>query len=623
MGRQGGKSMSMNMGTNVIYWPKNQVGIRFHSAFSQSDVASAQKFSTGVSNLQEQMNNVVLKDLYTLQRIGSSSMPQANAQQMMQAETDTDGVFLFPAPRRTIDTEEMFDAVIFYDILPPGGMGTMPGMAAMQDSGGSADMVNDTTMDHTLDLIDYLHNNPGAFQKANILASIGIPNWFWSGNGDQTHGCPVSPPIPVEPSTALGLWTIALQDLSDPSLQSATGKGVNVFILDTLPTVDTISTAAQNVGDKNTLLQAMTNGMVSETPYNAVPPAINLNYSFNVEVLDPSKSAVTGKDIYGQLVGFSMADHGLSIAGIVRDLAPEANIECIRVLNDYGVGTLNTLMDALRYIQRRIGEEGDLYQKPVVINLSLVVLPPPNGMPNGVTLDSDIMKESLNILSTLIQNMTSSHQVIFVTSVGNDSDPRDTEMNPAGVHFNPRYPANFANDTAYNISSVIPVGAVNQYREPASYSNYPGPNGIATYVGDTPSPIPPECPKDATTEVTVEMPLDALRGVYSAGMFPVLSLGEMHPNTGSPSELPMHQVPDSNAWAYWTGTSFAAPIISALAARMLELQPDSVDNLRQTILATAPQQTMWMNLESGAEATGPLIMVTQDWWTKDDGTQQN
>lgn len=32
---------------------------------------------------------------------------------------------------------------------------------------------------------------------------------------------------------------------------------------------------------------------------------------------------------------------------------------------------------------------------------------------------------------------------------------------------------------------------------------------------------------------------------------------------------------------------------------------------------------MWLNPESCDEATGPLIMVTQDWWTKDDGTQQN
>lgn len=613
----------MNKGTNVIYWPKNQVGIRFPSVISKSEVASAQKFSTRISNLQEQMNNVVLKDLYTLQRIGSSSMLQAGVQQMMHAETNIDGMFLFPSPHSTIDTEDMFDAVIFYDILFPGGMGTMPGMAAMQDSGGSAGMGNDNTMDHTLDLIDYLHNNPGAFQQANIPAGNGIPNWFWSSNGDQTHGCPVSPPIPVEPSAALGQWTITLEGLSDPSLQSATGKGVNVFILDTLPTVDTISTAAQNVGDKNTLLQAMTNGMVSETPYNAVPPAINLNYSFNVEVPDPSKSAVTGKDVYGQLVGFSMADHGLSIAGIVRDLAPEANIECIRVLNDYGVGTLNTLMDALKSIQARMVNGKDLYQKPVVINLSLVVLPPPNGMPDGMTQDSHIIKESLYTLGTFIQSMTASHQVVFVTSVGNDSDPRDTGMNPAGVRYQPRYPANFANDADYNINHVIPVGAVNSSGAAASYSNYPGPNGIATYAGETPSPIPALPPKNSTTEVTVEMPPDALCGVYSAGKFPVLSMGEMRPNTGSPSELPMHQVSDSNAWAYWTGTSFAAPIISALAARMLEVQPIGVDNLRQAILSATTQETVWTHLESGEDESGHVIMATQTWLSKDCATQKS
>ena len=56
----------------------------------------------------------------------------------------------------------------------------------------------------------------------------------------------------------------------------------------------------------------------------------------------------TGKDIYGRLVGFDMPDHGLFIAGIVRDLAPGAAIECMRVLSDYCVGDLATLTKALR-----------------------------------------------------------------------------------------------------------------------------------------------------------------------------------------------------------------------------------------------------------------------------------
>src|SRR5947209_20618874 len=64
----------------------------------------------------------------------------------------------------------------------------------------------------------------------------------------------------------------------------------------------------------------------------------------------PPERVVTGKDIYGRHVGFPMEDHGLFIADIVRDLAPEANIECIRVLNDFGVGDLRTLCIALNKI---------------------------------------------------------------------------------------------------------------------------------------------------------------------------------------------------------------------------------------------------------------------------------
>lgn len=38
-----------------------------------------------------------------------------------------------------------------------------------------------------------------------------------------------------------------------------------------------------------------------------------------------------------------MPNHGLIIAGIIRDPAPQAQIECIRVLNDYRVSDTNTL----------------------------------------------------------------------------------------------------------------------------------------------------------------------------------------------------------------------------------------------------------------------------------------
>src|SRR5207302_706095 len=102
---------------------------------------------------------------------------------------------------------------------------------------------------------------------------------------------------------------------------------------------------------------------------------------------DPGTSqAGTGKDVYGRLVGFRMPDHGLFVAGIIRDLAPDANIECVRVLNDFCTGSIQTLVDVLNGITKRMSpinpdtnEAGDLYNirknspKPVVINLSLVI----------------------------------------------------------------------------------------------------------------------------------------------------------------------------------------------------------------------------------------------------------
>src|SRR5207245_2956491 len=110
--------------------------------------------------------------------------------------------------------------------------------------------------------------------------------------------------------------------------------------------------------------------------------AINFKHqplSDTLEATTPERP-VTGKDLYGRHVGFRIEDHGLFVAGIVHDLAPDANIECIRVLNDFGVGNVNTLLHALYDIQKRMSESnpethevGGLHNKPIVINMSLVV----------------------------------------------------------------------------------------------------------------------------------------------------------------------------------------------------------------------------------------------------------
>jgi subtilisin family serine protease len=123
----------------------------------------------------------------------------------------------------------------------------------------------------------------------------------------------------------------------------------------------------------------------------------------------------------------------------------------------------------------------------------------------------------------------------------------------------PRYPAAFP--------EVISVGAVDKSDNPALYSDYPSlpphHNGIATYGGGFPMAVTASLDADPNDETPVEpaLPIDALRGVFSSPVFPALSANEQGKS---------YEPPTRSAWAYWPGTSFATPIVSAVAARVLE-----------------------------------------------------
>jgi Subtilase family len=475
--------------------------------------------------------------------------------------------------------------------------------------------------DRTLQVINYLNEHASSRNEKTRFHAM--PTWLCSSVPDQTHGCPVTPPfpVPVEKMGGAGKWKTTLPQL--PSLlQDATGAGVTVFILDTFPKSDRISEAATEAGNQNMLLQRMEQGMVSQAPFRAEPPAIGLNYTY--EIPGPEDTAVTGKDIYGRLTGFPMPDHGLFIAGLVRDLAYDASIECIRVLNDFGVGDAHTLYQALTAIEERL-RTGDLQGKPVVINLSLVIGPPECDLSSLQAIQTDPpmnlpdrLKGLLVPLLDLLQDIARLGAV-FVASVGNDSDPRDFCMNPAEVRFNARYPAAFGNDQA---GLVIPVGAVNKDGNPAAYSNYPGPNGIATYGGDLPTPEPwlPSARSHVITKVHRTELIDALRGIYTEGAFPALSRNDQYPEQeqlalSSRWQGYQHYTITSNgAWTYWSGTSFAAPIITALAARVLQGQsaPFSGEVVRAAI-ADAGQSITWTGLENYANVEGLMIKATQEW----------
>ena len=480
--------------------------------------------------------------------------------------------------------------------------------------------------DDTFKVVTLVNRNRQAIQERKVPPLSAMPNWLNGGVpfGCTTHGCPVTPPLPVPNSCqgAPGYWPITLTgNIPEPG-----DADLTVFVLDTLPKVADLQAASdaanQNGANNNLLLSDMVTGMVTQSPFDALAPAINVNYTQLPDELDvpnPMQPA-TGKDVYGTLVGFPMQDHGLFVAGLIRSIDCQVKIECIRVLNDFGVGDTTTLLYAFQDIQSRFMDQT---LSRAVVNLSLVATPSDEDL---AMLQSDLNLAPTDVQSIrdglyeIINALASNYNVVFVASVGNDSDQRPGSM-PSATRLDARYPAAFAYDTASGpgIAQVIPVGSVNRSEEASSFSNYPGSHGIASYGGELPLPDPPQPPPTSQSNVVTSVvagTIDALRGVYTAQYYPALYHGDTLPEPLPPPEnYPEYPVPNHNAWAYWGGTSFATPIITAVATRFVQQWTSDASNVREQVRDAATLSTTWDRLNSNdsssGNAQGPLIMAVQ------------
>src|SRR5260370_13077873 len=191
---------------------------------------------------------------------------------------------------------------------------------------------------------------------------------------------------------------------------------------------------------------------------------------------------------------------------------------------------------------------------------------------------------------------------IIAASAGNEGDEREMSdpFRPDAL-----YPAKFAN-APDSIDGIIPVGAVDSCGKVTSYSCYPGPRGVATYGGEVPSVVPPSPPYPTSNDPDVR-PSDMPRGIYSSVEFPPLSLHPPHQ---------YYTTPNDHALPFWVAYSFATPIISALAARVLEAGGGIPD-----ILKAASDTTQWdrldPSLDGGVTATDNILIAAQHCVHKD------
>lgn len=371
-------------------------------------------------------------------------------------------------------------------------------------------------------------------QKGLYIVSA-MPNWLVTAAAPfYGEGGPALPPRPAPsldvptPGNALIGWHIRLLDTTIP-LDSKGAEDVLVTVLDTAVHPDRILGASTRPEfRRNWLLQRLAADLRNE------------DGSFVVEYdrYPLTNDVRTGRDRYADARYYLMPDHGLAVAGLLRDVAPRARIRLIRVLNDFGAGDLYCLIAALSDLEREL-VTGSI--RRVVVNLSLTIMPDVRRLPyiwfdhrqwpttqlNGVTRVLNHIEEGIRLLFEGLH----AHGALIVAAAGNDS----TQALQQGLSRRPpRIPARY--------ETTLSVTSVNSNFAPSGFANAanipPVESGVATFGGDIYGAINSDA-----------LP-DAVRCLYISPTFPD---GEQN----------------TSGWADWCGSSFATPVVSALGAHLI------------------------------------------------------
>ncbi len=396
------------------------------------------------------------------------------------------------------------------------------------------------------------------------------PHWLVDIASDERGPGPVAPPLAIAHPPAGGYrWKIGLTDPSPaavPQPQQPSAGRVLVAVLDTSLTQDEFTTSAGKYPNNPMLKQlsghpqASTSGSthakpltIESLPVGAVDPHAHLdkmvaNWPGAVQrawhdALQSGDDAALARLRERE---YNMRDHGLFVAGIINAIAPYAEIHLFKAFSATGVCDWITLAKHLRDVPKALGMTDD---DRLIVNLSATV-----NIPSGEEMlrvlfpktsrgsaarqhwrDVPTLLAQIELVLTAATDWLKKHKVLVVAAVGN---------NAIGVRHRPepQYPA--------YIDSVLGVAAVNGSDRASSYSNLGDEalagvfNGVATFGGDATI--------DAHGWTTIKFKPD---GSPDA----VIGLCCQDP-------LPLGAGPNKTGYVAWSGTSFATPIITAIAA---------------------------------------------------------
>jgi Subtilase family len=408
--------------------------------------------------------------------------------------------------------------------------------------------------DHIKKISDRINAALQSLQHEGIVVSSATPNWIVSSSrgGGATIGGPGTLPDPAP----AGAWNIQVpaagrwQPAPNPP-DPAPHNPVIVAVLDSWPRPAELQAAETKAAAQvNPLMGAMAKDGAVMDCGRFDPP----------EGIPSTRPAIE-------------ADHGLFVCSIIHRIAPHAEIHLLHVLDDAGLGHTQLLLDALDYCLT-LAHSG----RRLVVNMSMYLRIPPGAdlwdhwfggsrRDSGTTLGQ--MAELLEALVEAVEqrlDLLLDAGAVIVAAAGNDGLLRRARRQSAdGDHPQPRLPADY--------DGVICVVATDRNGKLAAYSNRadipPTGNCVATYGGQGilkrgNAVVPPGGD-----------PRDGMVGLFSQTAVPC---------AGAPQ-------PNTSGWVYWSGTSFATPVISGIAANILarnELQRSS----DPTVPRLTPRQVM-------------------------------
>jgi len=295
-----------------------------------------------------------------------------------------------------------------------------------------------------------------------------------------------------------------------------------------------------------------------------------------------------------------MADHGLFVAGIIHSIVPQATIHLIEVLSPLGVGDLETLSGGLQKVLDVIyqkppepseSEEPQEPRRKLVVNCSWMLdLPrveehlqalsytdPEHAFEWEVwQLAVNDENQALALQGKCERLMALGRQVI--AAAGNDRQG----TNNGSIAPATRFPAAFLNTVGVGAlpKDAVPDSTTQKYPS-SSYSN----------IADVPN---------------TEIKIATLGGEEGEGKGVLgLYLGEF---PGCENQ------PNCTKWAWWAGTSFAAPILTGAIAAVLSSPtgPDRTQEALQLLLQEPPQPNQKVIIEpDGTDADEAVMEANQ------------